>query len=389
MKYFALLGLCFFFVSSFCASPHANYTLYKFTASESNHWGARCLDGTPSGFFYLNGTNINKTKWVLFLEGGGLCIPNATHYNYSKDQADDCYERAKSPLGSSHNFTYPNFYVPSFASSWNIIYVPYCGGDYHSGTNNHSVGGLFYAGHLTVNAVVQKLKQIGLNRATDVLFSGGSAGAVGVFANLDFIKAQLPTTTNLMAFPNAGWGIDFPLYTGPYQSTPRQSPRQVPPPPPTPVSIMYSFANSYLNVKCVHDNPSYPYVCFAAEIVWPYINQTRVPFFIANSMFDTVQLVAHVQNYRKYNFSNPTENEYIVKFGAALRNSTATTILPNNGLFITSQGTHVITPANSIKIGSQSITLQTAINNWFSRTGNYQVVDPCTTPNCQQIPLPH
>lgn len=34
---------------------------------------AKCLDGTPGAYYISEGSGINKTKFVLYFEGGGWC----------------------------------------------------------------------------------------------------------------------------------------------------------------------------------------------------------------------------------------------------------------------------------------------------------------------------
>ena len=53
-----------------------------------NKFGARCLDGSPSGYYYREGSDPDSV--VMYLEGGGLCI-----------EPIDCLNRAKGNLGSS------------------------------------------------------------------------------------------------------------------------------------------------------------------------------------------------------------------------------------------------------------------------------------------------
>ena len=41
--------------------------LNLFTAEAAVKYGARCLDGSPAGFYFKRGVESNK--WVFFLEG--------------------------------------------------------------------------------------------------------------------------------------------------------------------------------------------------------------------------------------------------------------------------------------------------------------------------------
>jgi hypothetical protein len=50
---------------------------------------ARCLDGTPAGFYHRPGAS--NDSWLVHFEGGGWCV----------DQAD-CEGRSKTAIGSSN-----------------------------------------------------------------------------------------------------------------------------------------------------------------------------------------------------------------------------------------------------------------------------------------------
>jgi hypothetical protein len=93
---------------------------------------AKCLDGSPMGYYLRPSTTTASSKnWLLVLNGGGLCTHEA-----------DCQARTKTELGSSlyfKNETDLDFF--SFTSSdagnpfadWNMVFVPYCCGSMHSG----------------------------------------------------------------------------------------------------------------------------------------------------------------------------------------------------------------------------------------------------------------
>ena len=132
------------------ASHSAPLTLYD----AIRYPNARCLDGSPGGFYYKPGRN--KNRWLFLLEGGGLC-----------SHQSDCTARAKSALGSSHYLspTLDFNSIPLMSNAtgnpfkdWNLIFVPYCDGSMHSGqrTSNESsdVWGLYFSGHWNTVALI-------------------------------------------------------------------------------------------------------------------------------------------------------------------------------------------------------------------------------------------
>jgi len=52
---------------------------------------------------------------------------------------------------------------------------------------------------------------LGMSKATDVILSGGSAGGLAVFYNLDHVATLLPKSTRLVGFPDAGFFLVSPV----------------------------------------------------------------------------------------------------------------------------------------------------------------------------------
>ena len=65
-----------------------------FSDEATHFFGARCLDGSSSGYYYRPGTGKDASSFAIFLEGGGLCV-----------EPIDCLERAKA-RDSAHPLTY-------------------------------------------------------------------------------------------------------------------------------------------------------------------------------------------------------------------------------------------------------------------------------------------
>eukprot|EP00662_Eupelagonemidae_sp_cell21_P033214 gene33214-61155_t len=96
---------------------------------------------------------------------------------------------------------------PDFSGAHHV-HVPYCSGDTHRGTRNTTgteTWGLYFSGHLNVEGIVDALSAKGLTSATHVLLSGGSAGGIGTFINLDWLAGHLGRKVVVKGAPNAGW----------------------------------------------------------------------------------------------------------------------------------------------------------------------------------------
>ena len=176
---------------------------------------ARCLDGSPAGF-YVDAAP-DASSWIIFLQGGGQCDSHAA-----------CAARAKTALGSSRRWPAAlrptrgrDRYLPLLSSDRTVnpladtltgrVYVPYCTGDFHAGTRKKPVRlkkgakrKWWFHGRRNLDAVVETLVAAhGLGDATEVLLMGVSAGAAGVFFNVDRIAAALPAAA-VRGVPIAG-----------------------------------------------------------------------------------------------------------------------------------------------------------------------------------------
>jgi hypothetical protein len=200
-------------LASSSSAPPAPLSLVLFNASFSAATGARCLDGSPSGFYISDAGTTDPSRFVIFLEGGGAC------YGATGSDDTNCFVREKSALGSStywaatfndtNNLLSGDASINPFAA-WTRVFVPYCSGDVHSGTRTAVVSPalpFFFSGHLTVAAVVAYLSasRPGLASASAVLLSGSSAGGIGTFLHADWLRAALPRAADVRAAPQSGF----------------------------------------------------------------------------------------------------------------------------------------------------------------------------------------
>jgi hypothetical protein len=209
-----VVGLVAALASSATAQASSTFSLVLFNASTVNDKGARCIDGSPSGY-YISPSSNASTTFVIFLEGGGACWSNAGPFS--------CWLRYNTSLGSSKFWSSTiqmsdNFFVRDsttnpFLYDATYIYVPYCSGDVYGGQQraifnecrcwcwttldrmpetlcavlvcedcdvhclDNAALPFFFAGHLTVSAVLDDLTDsYNLGIAQEVLLSGSSAG---------------------------------------------------------------------------------------------------------------------------------------------------------------------------------------------------------------------
>ena len=180
---------------------------------------SKAIDGSPA--LYYGDRNESSTKWVIWLEGGGIC-----------QSRSDCQGRANSSLGSSKSFP-QTFEIgqsmmqddcsinPEFCH-WNRVYLPYVSGDIWTGQAPEPLNPFpissqedaswtgYFQGHLIIEEVGASLQQsYGLMDATEVILTGCSAGGIGTILNCDFVANALggnrPNGPRVVCRPEAGW----------------------------------------------------------------------------------------------------------------------------------------------------------------------------------------
>ena len=159
--------------------------------------GARCMDGSPGGYYVAPGIGVNKTKAVIFIEGGGECRTAAECSSWYTSHAANSTKWAPTmAVHSNEEMDSDCIANPDFCT-WSKIYVPYCTGDMHSGTQterNPELSNFFYSGHLQIAGVAADLNNELFSDAppTHILVSGSSAGGIGALMHTDFFGEAWP-----------------------------------------------------------------------------------------------------------------------------------------------------------------------------------------------------
>lgn len=158
--------------------------------------GVVCGNGTPYKFF-VNYSNTTDNLVVVF-EPGGACwdydscagragIRGAANPDGLKDNH---WEKASfiSPFLSRFDYTSPSM-------TWNMVYVPYCTGDVHTGSKIATYQGgttdpdltFHHDGHDAVQSVVSWIDE-NFTHVPKMLSTGCSAGGVGAVVNYRFLR---------------------------------------------------------------------------------------------------------------------------------------------------------------------------------------------------------
>ncbi|CAI5524665.1 unnamed protein product [Closterium sp. Naga37s-1] len=185
---------------------------------------ARCLDGSPAGYYLRRGFGSGANNWIMILEAGGWCF-----------NAKSCANRAKGPLGSSKKWP-PTSDVkyggvgstdsavnPAFYN-WNLVLVKYCDGSSFTGgysklpPNSETGRALYFRGHWNLQGTLQDLlARHGLNVGKQMLVGGCSAGGVATSIKCDQISRWLANyNVTTKCFMDGGYFPDVADKDGQY-----------------------------------------------------------------------------------------------------------------------------------------------------------------------------
>ena len=174
---------------------------------------------------------------------------------------------------------------PDFGG-YHQIFIPYCSGDLHTGQQTAvNAWGVQFSGHQIVHSVIEDAAaHYDLHQASEIIFSGESAGGIGAFANLDFVRSLLPKVKTFVGAPIGGfyWSNDAP-YTGP-------GAKQF---IPWTFSDLKTYANlwdSFVPTACAAANPSQPWTCIFAVQSYKTLN---TPVFVIEAQTDKVVMPLH------------------------------------------------------------------------------------------------
>eukprot|EP00117_Sycon_ciliatum_P000174 scpid15250/ scgid6351/ Protein notum homolog len=294
----ALALICF---PSCCRS-----TLVREFIPDAENLNALCMDGSDAGYYLYR--NQSSTKWIIHLQGGGFCTNPA-----------ECTIRASTDRGSSNTWPCALPHVlaegdddaattvssdsrknPHFRY-WNRVHVPYCSGDLWLGQRTNASSTVFnvlFNGHNIIVALIDDLlSRQGMNKATDVVFGGSSAGAIGVMLHLEDVAASVRSATRLAAGQAAfvggyadGWTR---LYPNLAETVAMSS---VTPETSTFIAALVQLAHGvfagYLPPTCTsmfpRTAPLYGFQC--VDIRWGAATITSVPLVVLAARWDTYNI---------------------------------------------------------------------------------------------------
>jgi len=161
---------------------------------------------------------------------------------------------------------------------------------------------LWMRGRNNFNAVIDDLQSTqGMSKATEVILSGGSAGGLAVFYNLDHLVTLLPPSVRVTGFPDAGFFMDAPNYVADFKGA-------------DPVWNVTGSGGT--NANCLAAYPaSEAWKCLLAPFILEHI---QADIYVMNSAYDAWQIGNNKPGCVS-TASNPCDDSGVQAYGTALK----------------------------------------------------------------------
>jgi hypothetical protein len=283
-------------------------------------------------------------------------------------------------------------------ANFSQVWVPYCSGDTWLGSSKHGhlkLLGLQMSGHLILETLIERLLNTTvLGQATDVVFSGSSAGGIGVFHHVDWLAEQLAAHARSRGATSGPRLVGFPI-EGVF--FPEGFPVTFPQFIVGDTNPVYKIADSYLGMLQDHWLPSscaqaaeqhhFPQNdCFNVWKAFPYI---QTPLFIGMNRFDALLIKdLGICIWCKEDDRPDSVTGKYTRFYGNLVNKTVTTwqhLKPGTGLFIPSEFHHdenFYRFFTSQEKTIDGVSLRAAFEAWYWDGKPVRLVESCCGASC-------
>jgi O-palmitoleoyl-L-serine hydrolase len=177
---------------------------------------AKCIDGSPPAIYIHQGSE--PSNFIIFFNGGGFCS-GAT----LEQTLENCYQRSKTDLGSSKNYTDELIINGGYLSTdpekskfatWTKVLIMYCDGSMHQGSNSNSIKykdtEFFFRGADNTRAHFKYLLQNhNFAAATNVVLTGSSAGGIATALWINYVRSLLNDPNVMVSIPDSGAFINM------------------------------------------------------------------------------------------------------------------------------------------------------------------------------------
>ncbi|MEM1043151.1 MAG: pectin acetylesterase-family hydrolase [Bacteroidota bacterium] len=174
------------------------------SAADAGDWqwiptdGMQCRDGSDTGFGLRRAAGSRDL--LIYLEGGGACFDFLTCLLNPRRFSEADFDARVAEVGESGAFSSTAAANPFLG--WNVLYVPYCTGDVHSGDATGvrvpGVGRQDFVGLRNMEAMLNVIDGPA-RQADQVVLSGSSAGGFGTVGTYGLVSDRLaPAPVDLL-----------------------------------------------------------------------------------------------------------------------------------------------------------------------------------------------
>lgn len=210
-----------------CSGP-IDECLHRVEIDTSNFPNAVCADGTPGTFYIREGIGADADRWVVHVQGGGACRDydsclerwcgqqGGLPYTANKMSSDWDGDGSSDLLDHAEAGGMAVFHPSNDFHTWTHVFAYYCSADSWQGratdvtfTDGVDAFDLDARGHTILSAMRRMLRKNNANPAwtavddytvpdiddaTEIVFTGTSAGAAGAIHNVDWFLTPFATT---------------------------------------------------------------------------------------------------------------------------------------------------------------------------------------------------
>lgn len=267
--------------------------LYPVDADLVAQHGARCMDGSPGGFYFAPAaSSVNASRLVIHLEGGGECRSARACATWAFHSGSSIAWPSTKPLPGALRNVWPGSPMDPSPSAnpdfhdWAKLFLPYCSADLHAGTRKErsaALGGWFFSGHNLISGALAQLRRLppSVTNAGDtmshVLVTGSSAGGIGALLHADWFAGRWPRAV-LKVSPEAG--LFYPPVASVRDATRHRetSPSDM---------AMHDEWQPFLHQGCAGRHNGSIAVCSNAHRLLEHI---EAPLFLRENLFDVAKL---------------------------------------------------------------------------------------------------
>lgn len=210
-------------------APPAGWNFYQIP-------GAICRDGSPNGIFVrFSSDPASSDKLMINFEGGGACL--SPHFcDHNPANLNQMFSGGANAQGEAFNAVLlDNLVSPPVAQlpwdkgifdftneanpfkGWNQVYIPYCTGDVHFGTNDNGsvatsvITGGHFVGYNNAKLFIGHLVPTFPNLQRVVL-TGSSAGGLGAVLNAGMVQDAFTTRVPITVLDDSAVGFPDPQF---------------------------------------------------------------------------------------------------------------------------------------------------------------------------------